>query len=200
MVCIDKLVFKRLGKPKLKQTNFKIIPFGSGESLEVKGMLEGTFEANGKYTNATANVIGESKTGCMLSKTVSQQFNLIKFSQAVRYEMVNAVSGSERIGKMKGVQIKLHIEGCPSSGPTTSQNPLSPPRHHLVGGWTNTLGCIDRLRGTAESSGSHTYYEIDMRCANKAIKRERHIIPTTDDILQATQGAKWFTKMDMNSA
>ena len=40
----------------------------------------------------------------------------------------------------------------------------------------------------------------DMRAANKAIKRTRHILPTVDDILAKVSGAKWFSVLDMNSA
>lgn len=41
---------------------------------------------------------------------------------------------------------------------------------------------------------------VDMRCASKAIRRERHIMPTVDDILNAVHRAKWFSKRDLNSA
>ena len=35
---------------------------------------------------------------------------------------------------------------------------------------------------------------------NKAIKRERHLMPTLDDIVEQVQGAKYFAKLDLNSA
>lgn len=37
-----------------------------------------------------------------------------------------------------------------------------------------------------------------MRQANKAIKRERHITPTLDDIIAELSGATVFSKYDMN--
>ena len=38
-----------------------------------------------------------------------------------------------------------------------------------------------------------------MRKANEAIKRERHITPTIDDIILKLNGAQVFTKLDMNN-
>ena len=39
---------------------------------------------------------------------------------------------------------------------------------------------------------------VDMRSLNKAIIRERHIIPTTDDIIADLNGCKVFSKIDLN--
>lgn len=38
----------------------------------------------------------------------------------------------------------------------------------------------------------------DMRQPNKAIKRERHLTPTVDDIIHDINGAKLFSKLDLN--
>ncbi|XP_064482853.1 uncharacterized protein K02A2.6-like [Ornithodoros turicata] len=38
---------------------------------------------------------------------------------------------------------------------------------------------------------------IDMREPNKAIKRERHVMPTVDDIISVVSGAKVFSKMNL---
>ena len=40
---------------------------------------------------------------------------------------------------------------------------------------------------------------VDMRKANEAIKRERHITPTIDDIISILNGAQVFSKLDMNN-
>ena len=40
---------------------------------------------------------------------------------------------------------------------------------------------------------------VDMRLPNKAVKRERHITPTIDDIIVELTGAKVFSKLDLNS-
>ena len=38
---------------------------------------------------------------------------------------------------------------------------------------------------------------VDMRCANKAIIRERHPIPTSDEVLEDMQEASVFSKLDL---
>ena len=40
---------------------------------------------------------------------------------------------------------------------------------------------------------------IDMRVANQAIKRERHPIPTVEEIVQEMSGACHFSKLDLRS-
>ncbi|KAJ8050489.1 hypothetical protein HOLleu_03714 [Holothuria leucospilota] len=40
---------------------------------------------------------------------------------------------------------------------------------------------------------------VDMREANKAIQRERHVTPTTDDIISNLRGCSVFSKLDLNS-
>lgn len=39
---------------------------------------------------------------------------------------------------------------------------------------------------------------IDMREVNRAIKRERHLCPTIDDIIYDLNKAKYFSKLDLN--
>ncbi len=39
---------------------------------------------------------------------------------------------------------------------------------------------------------------VDMRQANDAIKRVRHLIPTVEDISLELNGAQWFSKLDLS--
>ena len=41
---------------------------------------------------------------------------------------------------------------------------------------------------------------VDMRCANEAIKRVRHPIPTVDDVSFELNGAQYFSKLDLSQA
>lgn len=38
---------------------------------------------------------------------------------------------------------------------------------------------------------------VDMRMANRAIQRERHVTPTVDDIIHNLNGATVFSKLDL---
>ena len=40
---------------------------------------------------------------------------------------------------------------------------------------------------------------VDMRLPNKAIKRERHITPTLDDVISKLNGAQVFSKLNLNN-
>lgn len=40
---------------------------------------------------------------------------------------------------------------------------------------------------------------VDMRLPNQAVKRERHLTPTIDDIIVELTGAQVFSKLDLNS-
>ena len=40
---------------------------------------------------------------------------------------------------------------------------------------------------------------VDMRAPNKAIQRERHVIPTVDDITAVLSGSTVFSKLDLNA-
>ena len=40
---------------------------------------------------------------------------------------------------------------------------------------------------------------VDMSLPNKAIKRERHVTPTIDDVIADQTGAEYFSKLDLRS-
>ena len=40
---------------------------------------------------------------------------------------------------------------------------------------------------------------VDMRNVNRAVKRERHITPTMDDLISVLNGATTFSTLDLNS-
>ena len=41
---------------------------------------------------------------------------------------------------------------------------------------------------------------VDMRTANKAIRRVRHVMPTVDEIMTNLNGAQFFSKIDLSNA
>ena len=56
--------------------------------------------------------------------------------------------------------------------------------------WVNPVVVVSK-------SGGDIRLCIDMRRANEAILRERHPIPTVDEILQSLKGSKVFSKLDL---
>ena len=59
--------------------------------------------------------------------------------------------------------------------------------------WVSPIVCIPKKDG-----GTSTC--VDMRKPNSAIKRERHIMPTLNDLKAAVNGAKYFSKIDLKQA
>ena len=59
--------------------------------------------------------------------------------------------------------------------------------------WVSPIVCIPKKDGG-------TRICVDMREANNAIKRERHIMPTLNDFKAAVNGAKYFSKIDLKQA
>ena len=57
--------------------------------------------------------------------------------------------------------------------------------------------CISNLVLTAKANPEEIRMNIDMTCANEAIKRTRHVIPALDEMRAQLNGATIFSKLDM---
>jgi hypothetical protein len=111
------------------------------------------------------------------------------------------------IGKLKEYQMKLHID--PQVRPVAQSvrwtafslrgkieeklDLLHEDIIEKVDGptpWVNPVVVVPKANGEVRLC-------VDMRCANKAIIRERHPIPTIDEILQDMQEGGVFSKLDL---
>ena len=114
------------------------------------------------------------------------------------------------IGKLKGVEVKLHIN---QSVPHVAQRARQTPYHmrKKVAKELDQLekqGIIEKVDSpmpwvfplviTPKKSGDVRIC-IDMRMANRAIKRERHPTPTIDDLIHTLNGATVFSKLDIRT-
>ena len=115
------------------------------------------------------------------------------------------------LGKLKNYQIKLHIDEDVSP---VAQPHRRVPFHvrkqleeQLRRG--EELGVIERIEGPTPwvsttvvapkpKSPGKVRFCVDMRQANKAIKRERHVTPTVKEIIGDLNGAKVFSELDLN--
>lgn len=116
------------------------------------------------------------------------------------------------VGKMKDVEIKLHID--PDVSPVTQ-----PPRRipfHLRKQVAAELKRLEENDIIEDATGPTPWVSpivaapkpknpnevricIDMRLPNCAIRRERHPSPTVDDIINSLNGATKFSKLDLRS-
>lgn len=119
---------------------------------------------------------------------------------------------SNKIGKITGVKLQLHID--PNVKPVYQR--LRPQPYHLVEpikrlDKMETNGLISRQFGLTPwlsnihpvpkpGSTDEVRITIDMRAANKAILRERHPMRRLEDLIVLVNGAKVLSKLDLNSA
>ncbi|XP_053385661.1 uncharacterized protein K02A2.6-like [Mercenaria mercenaria] len=114
------------------------------------------------------------------------------------------------LGKLKDVEVKFHVD---ESVVPSTQPPRRVPFHvrEKVEKELQRLEDLDVIEkddgptpwvsNLVITSKPHAPEEIrmcvDMRHANKAIKRERHVTPTIDDILMALNGSTVFCRVDL---
>ena len=217
---IDRILWEELKKQHIKcvskRSAKKLYAYGSTSPLEVIGTFTADLSLANKCVSAEFTVIqgrGEPllgresamKLGVLTLRVpeipvnnVADRSKLIAKHQAV----------FEGIGKLKDCQLKLHID-------TTVQpvaQPLRRPAFSLrekiekkldellhediierVDGptpWVNPVVVVPKPNGEVRLC-------VDMRCANKAIIRERHPIPTIDEVLNDMQEGSVFSKLDL---
>ena len=113
------------------------------------------------------------------------------------------------LGKLKDTQVTLHVD--PNVTPVAQPLRRTPYQRREkvekklkqlvdldiiepVGGptpWVNPIVIAPKRDGDIRLC-------LDMRRANEAIVRERHPIPTVDEVLQDLNGSKVFTELDLN--
>nr|XP_006817021.1 PREDICTED: uncharacterized protein K02A2.6-like [Saccoglossus kowalevskii] len=114
----------------------------------------------------------------------------------------------EGTGKMKHVKAKLHIDK--SVKPVAQQHRRVP--FHVRGKVEKELQKLEELDIIEKAVGATPWVSpivvvpkkeniricVDMRAPNTAIERERHPIPTIEDLIVDLNGATVFTKIDLN--
>ena len=129
------------------------------------------------------------------------------FSQNIEKKFPNLFNG---IGKLKDVEVPLHID---TTVKPVAQRARRIPFHirKKVDKELSSLeqqGIIEKVDGptpwvsplvvTPKKDGNVRIC-VDMRMANQAIKRERHPVPTMDDLTHTLNGATVFSKLDLRS-
>ena len=120
----------------------------------------------------------------------------------------------EGLGKLKDYKVKLHVD--PSVPPVAHLPPRRIP-FHLRKKVSKELEILEREGIIEKVEGATPWVSpvvvvpkpqdseairlcIDMRMANRAIIRERHVTPTIEEIVQDLNGANVFPKLDLQSA
>ena len=207
----------RTKRIKLIQTNNKIYTYGSSSPLPLKGIITTDISTDSKHLSAQFHVV-DGNSGNLLSYTTACQLSLLQVTinstthhlpSTDQYppEFECLFSG---IGKLTGKTVKLHID--PDVSP--KQQPHRRIPFHVRSDVEKELKRLEELDIIKKVDGPTPWISpivvvpkksgevricIDMREANKAVKREKHLMPTIDDLVADLNGSTVFTTLDLSS-
>lgn len=206
-------------KPDLIPHDNRVYPYGHKKPLEIKGKFVTTISSDKATCSATV-IVCEHSSRSLLSWDTSKALKLIDTVNIIdrqqtelpaikklKEEYKDIFTG---LGKLKDVKIKLHID---RSVPSVVQNHRRSP-FHVRKNIEEQLQ-MDEDRGVIERPTGPTPWVspivvvpkkdtgkvrvcVDMRAANIAIKREHHPTPTLTEFVGEMNGAKVFSKIDLN--
>ncbi|KAJ1109821.1 hypothetical protein NDU88_007179 [Pleurodeles waltl] len=200
----------------LTPTTTKIYNYGGREPLPLKGTVEVAVSSGQVSTQAKFYVVTGDR-GTLLGCHTAEELELVFFVRPVydshAEHLINKFPQLfEGLGRLKDKRIKLQID--PRITPVALRHRRVP--FHLRPAVEKELqlledqGVIEKVEGPTpwvsplviapkpKQPGAIRLC-VDMRIPNKAIKRERHITPTMDDIIADLNGAEWFSKLDLNA-
>ncbi|KAK3728358.1 hypothetical protein QZH41_011397, partial [Actinostola sp. cb2023] len=192
--------FKAKGmEVKLSNTKLVIRTYNSNKPLPLLGKFKAHVESKDKVITTTFYV------------TEGNPGNLLSFNSCVNLELIQDKI-EDKIGQLKDYEVKLHID--PDVKPVAQPHRRVP--FHLrakVEEEINQLldaDVIEKVEGPTPwvspivvtpkpKTPDKIRLCVDMRAANTAIERERHITPTVDDIIGQIHGSSVFSKLDLRS-
>ena len=200
----------------------KIYGYRSKVPLRVLGKFDTTLESETKKLNAKLYVV-EGSGGSLLSWKTSQALRLLQTIQQVKdlpskpdtKGPANLIEEYDDLfhglGKLKNYQVKLHIDEDVSPVAQPHRRVPFHVRKQLEEQLRRDeeLGVIERIEGPTPwvspivvapkpKSPGKVRVCVDMRQANKAVKRERHVTPTVKEMIGDLNGARVFSKLDLN--
>ena len=195
----------------------RLFAYGSGTPMQVMGHFKTTVSFDDvTVVDAVFYVIPGSHT-TLLGKDTSEKVGLLRVGPYVRsvvgvrdpvdkYPML--FSG---LGKLKDFQLQLHIDSdVQPVAQKTRRMPVA--LQHAVEKKLEELlqqGIIEKVSGPtpwvspivcAPKKNGDIRLCVDMRRANTAVRRERHPMPTIDDVLHEMTGAAFFSKLDLTQS
>ena len=203
---------------ELQNCSRTLYAYGSTK-LHVAGEFEAELSVN-QRTSREKFVVIEGKGQLLLGRNAAVAFGVLELPEPV----VSRVSGPDDdsfkrilvekyptvfdgVGKIKGVQAHLHVD--PTVRPVAQKQRRAP--FALAPKVKAKLDDLDRdiiqeAKGPtpwvspvviAPKANGEIRLCVDMRRANEAIVRERHPLPTVDEIIHSVNGSRVFSKIDL---
>jgi transposase InsO family protein len=198
----------------LQESTAKIFAYGDSKPLEVLG--EATTSLRYKNRQCTAKLIVVKKGRIsLLSWETSMKLKLMSLVNVVQQTREVDIIIAEYsdlftgLGKLKDYKVHLHIDESVTPIAQTHRRVPFHMRKDLEKQLEKDeeLGVIERSTGPTPwvspvvcvpKKNGQLRVCIDMRCANMAVKRERHGTPTITELVNDLNGATVFSKLDLN--
>ena len=204
----------------LRNSSTKAHAYATESYLKIDGEFTATLKANDREIQAKFHVISNA-TDSLLSCECSLLLGLVEINNTPTVslvteneevkQMLQRYNIFEGIGKLKDCKIMLHInENIKPMSQTHRRQPFHT-RKKVEAEIEKLLqqDIIEKASGptpwispivTPPKKGNSDEVRIciDMREANKAIERERHPVPTLEEIRYHLNNAKFFSKLDLN--
>ena len=203
-------------KPKLDEPKTKAYAYGQSAKLPIKGTFKATTESKHRITVSEFHVV-KGNHGSLLGYTTAVELQIIPKINTVKMSRTEEILEKyndvfEGLGKLKERKIKLHVDE--SIAPVAEPHRRIP--FHVRKQVENELERLESLDIIEKAEGPTPWVSpivvapkpkspneirlcVDMRKANKAIERERHLTPTIDDLIMDLNGAKVFSKLDLKN-
>jgi len=211
----------RKEKPQLTKTNVKVYPYMSSKPLNLCSKLR-VSAASDHLSSVETFCVAEGSSGSILKWITSQKLNLIKAVITVEQPPANLPPGVPHfledfprllngMGEYKGEPVRIHVDESvrPAAQPYRRilfhvrkqvedklrqlENEDIIERAERPTPWVSPIVVVPK-----PSKPNEIRICVDMGSLNQAIIRERHVIPTTDDVVSDLNGCKVFSKIDLN--
>ena len=206
-------------RPKLQETSTPVYPYKSSRPLKMQGKFETMIRTKDGVTSEEVIYVTSGTGVSLLSWRASQKLGLISTTSPIatepRPEIQCLVEEYKDLftglGKLKDYQVHLYIDD--SAQPSAKAHRRIP--FHITKQLEEQLekdklnGVIERVHGPMPwvwlivvapkpKQPGQVRMCVDMRQANEALLRERHITPTIKAVIGDLKGTKAFTKLDLN--
>ena len=199
-------------KPQLHPANVKLTAY-NGTSIPVAGKCILNLLNHDHVNTPTLFIIAETNSVPIIGLSTCQKLNLVTRVMTVECKYSDLINEySDCFGEI-GSLSKLHhltvdstftpVIQAPRKIPFALRNKLKVELDRM-----ERLGVISKVNGPTdwvsnlvlvEKSSGQLRVCLDPRDLNKAIKRHHYQLPTAEDIIARTAGAKYFSKLDASS-
>ena len=216
---MDAPTFHRLKttqKMQLHKAHSRIYPYGSDTPLPVLGVVKVSLQSAHDTSCETEFFVVKSSKGNLLSFNTASKLKLITINNIASSSMTDDrifkeyATLFEGTGKVKDKKIKLHIDKDIKSKqqkhrriPFHTRKDVEKELERLekediiekIDGptpWVSPIVVVPKPDGQVRIC-------VDMREANQAIQRERHPMPTLDELIEDMNGATVFSTLDLTA-